>query len=61
MKMKTNLYNKVYVCKECRRPGGTLKNTGTHREPRYICAACRKKCEQLAALRLAAAGKAGRP
>jgi hypothetical protein len=39
---------RVYVCKECRQPGGTLENIGTHKEPLYVHRFCRKRAKQLA-------------
>jgi len=40
---------RVYVCKDCHRPGGTLRNIGTHREPVYVHPACQKQADQRAA------------
>jgi hypothetical protein len=37
---------RIYICIDCRHSGGTLFNIGTHKEPRYICAECKKLREK---------------
>ncbi|OGO06599.1 MAG: hypothetical protein A2Y92_04025 [Chloroflexi bacterium RBG_13_57_8] len=43
---------RVYHCVDCKQPGGTLRNIGTHKKPVYICTYCLKTRETIARLRI---------